>query len=192
MRSIDKKEEREKEEVIDLLRNQIAVEGELVNLYEKTVGGIENSPVKHLLHTIQLDSKKHIDICQTAIDVLQGKDVLKPEKKELTEELQRHIELEKESIDRANKMLKNVWIRENKALSELIKKLRRDEKEHHQALKNLARKEFFRVAYGDLYGLFRDPEERYVKYESKKKKKEHEKNIEPKLSGKLKESRIQK
>lgn len=128
--------------------------------------------MKHLLHRIQLDSKKHIDICQTAIDVLQGKDVLKPEKKELTEELQRHIELEKESIDKANKMLKNVWIRENKALSELIKKLRRNGKEHHQALKNLVRKEFFRVAYGDLYRLFRDLAERYVKYERKKKKKE--------------------
>lgn len=171
MRSIDEIEKRKKEEVIDLLRNQIELEAKLLDLYENTIEYIESGPVKHLLHMIQLDSRKHIDICQTAIEVLQGEDVLKPEKRELTEQLQRHIELEEDAVERANNILKNVWIRENKALSELIKRLRKDEREHHKTLKNLTRKEFFRVAYGDLYGMFRDPEERYVKYEIKKKKK---------------------
>lgn len=105
---------------------------------------------------------------------------MKPEKKELIKELQRHIELEKESIDRANKTLKNILIRENKGLCGLIKMLRKDEKEHHKTLKKLVGKEYFRIAYGDLYGLFRDPEERYIKYKkkSKKIKLNIEKNIE--------------
>ena len=165
MRSIDEVEKRKKDEVIDLLRNQMELEAKLVGLYENTVEYIESGPVKHLLHMIQLDSRKHIDICQIAIDVLQGEDVLKPEKQELKEQLQRHIELEKDAISRANNILKNVWIKENKALSELIKRLRKDEKEHHNTLKNFVRKEFFRVAYGDIYGIFRDPEKRYIKYE---------------------------
>lgn len=170
MRSIDQLEKRKKEEVIDLLRNQIKLEDKLVCLYENTVEYIESGPVRHFLHMIQLDSIKHMDICQIAIDVLQGEDVLKPEKQELKDQLKLHIELEEDAIERANKILKNVWIKENKALSELIKRLRKDEKEHHMMLKNLTRKDFFRVVYGDLYGIFRDPEERYVKYEMKKRK----------------------
>ena len=171
MNSRKELEESKRAEAINLLRKQMEVEGDLVKLYEETLGNIENRPVKHLLHMIQLDSKKHIDICQTALEVLQGEDLLKQEKRELIEELQQHIELEKDSIERADQILKNVWIRENKGLSELIKKLRRDERDHHKTLRKLARKEFFRVAYGDLYGIFRDPEERYVKYEKKNIKK---------------------
>jgi rubrerythrin len=170
MPSTKKIEEGEKDEVIGLLRSQIVLEEELVSLYEKTAGSFESGPVRHLLHMIQLDSRKHIDICQTTMEVLGGEDVLKPEKKELIGKLGRHIELEKDSINRVNKILKNVWIRENKGLNELIKKLRKDENEHHNALRRLAGKEFFRVVDGDLYGIFRDPEERYVKYEMKKKK----------------------
>jgi len=171
MESRKEMEERKKDEVLDLLRKQLEIEGELVTLYGKTLSDIESSPVRHLLHMIELDSRKHIDICLTAIEVLQGEDILKSEKTELTEGLQRHIALEKDSIERANKILKNIWVRENKGLNELIRKLRNDEKEHHKALKNLAKKEFFQVAYGDLYGIFRDPEERYIKYERQKKKK---------------------
>lgn len=170
MKSRKEMEERKKDEVLDLLRKQLEIEGELVNLYGKTLSDIESSPVRHLLHMIELDSRKHIDICLAAIEVLQGEDILKS-KSELTEGLQKHIELEKDSIDRAGKILKNIWIRENKGLNELIKKLRNDEKEHHKALKNLAKKEFFQVEYGDLYGVFRDPEERYIKYGRHKKKK---------------------
>lgn len=76
--------------------------------------------------------------------------MVKPEKKKLIVELGPHTELKKDSIDRTNKILKNFWIRENKCLNELIKKLKKDEKEHHNALKRLSGKEFFRVVYGDM------------------------------------------
>jgi len=48
-----------------------------VGLYEWTAPSIENKPVMHLLHMIELDSRKHIDICQTVIEILEGKDVFK-------------------------------------------------------------------------------------------------------------------
>ncbi len=164
MEHIKEREEREKEEAIDLLKKQMVVEGKLINLYEETVGSIQSRPVKHLLRMITLDSRKHVDICQVAIEVLQGEDVLSEEKDELIKGLQRHIELEKESVDRAKKILKNTWIRENKGLSELIKKLRDDEKKHHKALKKLTGKAFFRLDPNDFIAVLRDMEfleERY-------------------------------
>jgi len=51
--------------------------------------------------------------------------------------------LECGAIERANEILKNTWIRENKALTALFKKLRDDERRHHQMLKNLMEKTFF-------------------------------------------------
>ena len=79
---LKERDELEREEAINLLREQIKVEGKLVGLYEKMAPEIQNKPVRHLLHTIQLDSMKHIDICQTALEILQGEDVLKEEKTE--------------------------------------------------------------------------------------------------------------
>lgn len=155
---IKEREERAKEEAIEFLREQIKVEGKLVGLYEQTAPQIENKPVRHLLHTIQLDSMKHIDICQTAIEILQGEDVLKEEKTELKEGLREHVKLEEGSIERANEILKNIWIRENKAVAELIKKLRDDERRHTETLRKLAGKRFFRWDPEDMTLLFRDEE----------------------------------
>jgi len=168
------KESRAKEEAIGLLREQMKIEGELVGLYEKTASEIKNKPVRHLLHMIQLDSRKHISICQTSIEILQGEDVLEEEKKELIKGLKAHMELEKNSIDRASEMLNNVWIRENKALTELIKKLRDDEKRHHKMLQKLAEKPFFRLDPDDWTLIFRDAdwvEQRYARSREFQKKK---------------------
>jgi len=80
MRELSEEEETSKEEAIGLLRKQIEVEGKLIGLYDKTASNTQNKPVRHLLHTIWLDSLKHIDICQTVLEILQGEDVLKKRK----------------------------------------------------------------------------------------------------------------
>ncbi|MDQ1280543.1 MAG: hypothetical protein QG670_1806 [Thermoproteota archaeon] len=139
------REEKEKKDALELLRTQLKVEGELIRLYDETESNIQSSAVKHILNMLAVDSRKHVDICMTAIEVLEGNDVLKPEKVEILRGMQHHVELEKESIDAANKMLKNGWIREIGGLSELIKKLRDDEIEHHRIAKKLAESAFFRI-----------------------------------------------
>jgi len=136
----DERDEKERQEAIRLLREQMQIEGELVGLYERTAGEISSQPVRHLLHMINMDSRKHIDICQTAIEILEGGDVLREEKGALLAGMEEHLRLEEESIERDNKILRNIWIRENKALTELIRSMRDDEKRHHQALKRLSRK----------------------------------------------------
>lgn len=56
MKSRKEIEKAKKDDVIHLLQKQIEMEGELVALYDKTAGDIGSSPVRHLLHMIQLDS----------------------------------------------------------------------------------------------------------------------------------------
>jgi predicted GH43/DUF377 family glycosyl hydrolase len=130
-------EDREKKEVIGLLRMHIALEGEKVGLYEKTVRDIKSSPVIHLLHTLRLDSRKHIEICQAVIEVLEGQDWLPPDKKELVEHLECHVNAEKEALGRANRILENAWIQNTSVLKELMESLRNDEVGRYNTLKDL-------------------------------------------------------
>ena len=147
------------------------VEGELVGLYGRTAPGLENKPVRRLLHMIQLDSRKHIDICQTAIEVLEGEEVFSEDKPELAEGLKEHMELERGSIDRVNEILKNVWISENQALNEMVKKMRDDERRHHETLK-LVEKPFFRFDPRDFTLIMRGVEFAEERYKSSKEFKE--------------------
>ena len=175
---VKEREEKEKEEVIDLLREQMKVEDQLVGLYERTAPDIKNKPVRCLLHMIQLDSKKHIEICKLAIEVLEGEEVFSEDKTEIIGGLRDHVELEKGSIDRANEMLKNVWISENQALSEMIKKLRDDERSHHETLRKLTEKPFFRFDPQDLMVIMRGFEFAEERYRRSKELRERSKQSE--------------
>jgi rubrerythrin len=162
--AIREREEGAKQEALNLLREQLKVEGELVALYSETAPEIENKAVMHLLEMVALDSRKHIAICQAAIEVLEGEDVLSEDKPAIIEGLQRHLELEEDAIRRADELLKNVWIRENKALNEMIRKLRDDERRHIETMRKLSEKPFFRFEPGDLTVVMRGvefAEERY-------------------------------
>ncbi|MCJ7610423.1 hypothetical protein MUP00_12305 [Candidatus Bathyarchaeota archaeon] len=166
------KRDREREEAVDLLRRQLAVEGELVRLYEETEAEIESSAVRHLLHMIQLDSMKHIDICQVAIDVLKGEEVMKKEREEIVGGLQCHIALEEESLERAKKLSGNTLVQDTAGIYALIGKWMKDEKDHHEMLKRLAEKTFFRVSDDPLALMFKgtdDLEDRQRRFSGSRK-----------------------
>lgn len=170
----DRVEEKERREIIELLREQLKVEGRLVGLYEKSAKELTSAPVRHLLHMINLDSRKHIDICHAAIEVLQGIDVFEEHKGDLLKGLREHMQLEEDSVKRANKLLRSSLISENKALRALIEKLRDDEKRHHQALRKLSEKPFFRIDPRDFTVIFQGEEfaeDRYRKSKEFQKKK---------------------
>ena len=141
---IREREEKERLDALNLLKEQLKVEEELIADYKKSESEINSKAVRHLLNMHHLDSQKHVYLIQTVIDVLEGNQILSEEKEELVEGLKRHMEIEKESIDRADRILKNVWIRETKGLNDLIKRLRDDEREHHKALQKLSTRHFFR------------------------------------------------
>jgi len=171
----DRWEEKERQKIIDLLREQMKIEGRLVALYENSAKELTSTPVRHLFHMINLDSRKHIDICQIAIEILQGTDVFKEHKEDLLKGLKEHMELEEDSVKRANKLLRSTLISENQALKALIEKLRDDEKRHHNALKKLSEKPFFQIDPGDFTVIFQGEdfaEERYRRSKEFREKKE--------------------
>lgn len=119
-----------------------------------------------------------IDICHTAIEILQGRDVFTEHKDDLIKGLKEHMELEEDSIKRANTMLKSVWISENQALKVLIEKLRDDERRHHNSLKKLSENPFFRIDPRDFTVIIRGEEfaeARYRRSKEFREKKERDK-----------------
>jgi rubrerythrin len=143
-------DEKMQEEATDLLKKQIEVERTLVRLYGKTSETLKSRAVARLLQSIQLDSIKHIGICETAIDILSGEEVAQEEKGQLKKELETHIQLEKDSMKRASNIIGIELVRENKGVERLMKDLSDDEKRHHKTLMQLIDKPFYRINPNDL------------------------------------------
>jgi len=159
-------EKKEREEAISLLKNQIEIEGQLIDQYHEYGAKVGNPGVRRMLHMIMFDSQKHIEALQTVIDNLEGRDILKDDRMDLREGLRRHIELELESIKAAEKVLDYSWLRKTPGLKEIIEAWRDDEKRHHRMLKKLSEKSFIKVDPNDFSTMFRSDEqleERYLR-----------------------------
>ncbi len=154
----------DKEETLEVLKKQLQTEGELIGLYDQPERETENKAMKRLMQMYRLDSQRHVNILQAAIEIIQGEDVFIEDRRPLAETLKQHLELEKEALDNANKILGKAWVYENKGLTGLLQIWRDDEKRHHAMLKNLTSKPYFRLTSNDMVALFREEEfleERY-------------------------------
>jgi hypothetical protein len=172
---ISDKEKEERREVVEILKNQINIEGELVAQYKNYGEKLENIPVRRMLHMIMFDSQKHMESLQAAIDIIEGGDVLIEDRKGLKAGLKRHIELEMDSIKAAEKALRHEWIQYNTGLKTLIESWRDEEKNHHKILKQLSDKPFIYI--NELFAGFKDVEfyeERYLRSKEYLEKKERE------------------
>ena len=155
-----------KAEAAETLREQLEIEGQLVGLYEESERETENKAVKRIMQMFRLDSQRHINIIQAAIEIIEGEDVYIEDRQPLRETLKKHLELEAEALNRANGLLRKQWIDETKGLKNLIEMWRDDEKRHHSALKQIIAKPYFRLGNNDMIGIFRDEqflEDRYRK-----------------------------
>ncbi|MBT4320401.1 hypothetical protein HOD50_07230 [Candidatus Bathyarchaeota archaeon] len=164
-----------KAEAVETLREQLVIEGKLVGLYDEHERNSENKAMKRVMLMFRLDSQRHINIIQAAIEIIQGEEVYIEDRGSLKETFKKHLELETKSLKMANDVLKNLWVDENEGLKNLIQLWRDDEKRHHSALKTITSKPYFRMASNDFVSMFRDEkflEERYRR--SKKFKEKHE------------------
>ena len=163
---IGEAEREERIKAVNVLKEQIKIEGELINQYKDFGEKIENIPVRRMLHMIMYDSQKHIESLQTAIDIIEERDVLKDDRIALKEGLKRHIELEKESIKAAEKILKYSWVQNRGGLKILLEAWMDDEKRHHKTLLRLSEKPFIKIDLNDLVTVFKGEEfleERYLR-----------------------------
>jgi len=62
----------ERDELVGLLKEQLALERETIASMDKQVRRTKNRVIKLLLDGIVLDSMKHIDMLETMIDLLTG------------------------------------------------------------------------------------------------------------------------
>lgn len=167
------RDKKQKAEATEILREQLGIEGQLVGLYEESERETSNKAVKRVMQMFRLDSQRHINIIQAAIEIIEGEDVFIEDRSPLRETLKKHLELEAEALKKANMLLRKQWIDETQGLKYLIQIWRDDEKRHHDSLKKIISKPYLRLASNDMVTLFRDEsflEERYKKSKAFKAK----------------------
>ena len=166
-----------KKEAVEMLRGQLKVEGELVGLYEKQERDSDNKAMKRVMQMFRLDSQRHINILEAAIEIIEGEEVFIEDKKPLAQTLEKHLALEKQALDNANKLLVKAWVDENKGLKVLLSLWREDEKRHHRAIKDLSSKTYLRLASNDMVALFRGEEFLEGRYKKAKEFRERQKEL---------------
>ena len=169
-------ERAQKAEAAETLKEQLGIEGQLISLYEEYERNTKNKAMKRVMQMFRLDSQRHINIIQAAIEIIEGEEDFIEDREPVKETLEKHLELEAEALKRANNLLKKQWIDETKGLKNLIEMWRDDEKRHHNALKQIVSKPYIRLASNDMVTLFRGEEfleERYRKSKAFREKQEN-------------------
>ena len=147
--------EHEKSEALNLLNEQLQTEKKLVKMYEETSDLIMSEPAKWLLYILQMDSRKHIAIFDMAIEIMEGRRIGEEDRQEITVGLEKHLELERESIERSKKIRGNRWVKENSGLSRLMETWSADERRHVRTLQQLRDERFTRMDAFDAYTEYR-------------------------------------
>ena len=137
-------EKKTKDSIILGLESQIVTEKRLVELYEETSELIISDPARWLLKMLQLDSRKHIEIISMAIKILEGEKLGQEYRQEVSIGLDKHLQLENISLEKARDLMKSPLIKENLGLSRLLNLWMEDEKDHHNAINALKRENFTR------------------------------------------------
>jgi len=126
----------EKNDLIEFMKRQIAIENEIVSSLNKGVADIKNPPVKAVLKGISLDSVKHAELYAAAIKLIsEVSTALSQENLDAQKALvEKHIEMEAELIKKLEKMMPTI---ENSKVKFLLNTIFMDEKRHHAMLKTV-------------------------------------------------------
>jgi rubrerythrin len=152
---LNAKDMEKKNQIVKDLQKQILVENQLVKLYEEQEQFTDLQAMKRLMRMFRLDSLRHINIIEAAIEIIEGEEVFIEDREVLAETLGEHLKLEAEALQNVNKILGELWVNENWGLRELFELWRDDEKRHHSALRRITEKPYFRLYSWDLLALFR-------------------------------------
>ena len=125
-----------KNDLLEFIKRQIAIENEIVSSLNKGVADIKNPPVKAVLKGISLDSVKHAELYAAAVKLLTDvSQALNQETLDAQRALvEKHIEMEAELIKKLEKMMPTI---ENNKVKFLLNAIFMDEKRHHAMLKTI-------------------------------------------------------
>jgi spore coat protein CotF len=126
--------EQPKKDLLAFLKNQIAVENEIVSSLEIAIVDMKNPAVKGVLKGVSLDSVKHAEL-YTAATTLLTKASTALNQGNLDEQralIQKHIDIEAALIRKLQTMIPTI---ENEKVVFLLKAILSDEVRHHAMLK---------------------------------------------------------
>lgn len=123
-------------ELTSFLKKQTEIENKIVKSLKKSLSEINNPAVKGVLKGISLDSVKHAQMYSSAINLLTEvpQALIQENLDEQKDLVERHIKMEAELIEKIDKKLPNV---ENEKVKLLLKTILKDEKRHHELLKEI-------------------------------------------------------
>jgi glutamate synthase domain-containing protein 2 len=126
--------EKNKDDLLDFLKNQITVENEIVASLEKAVVDMKNPAVKGVLKGVSLDSVKHAELYSAALTLLtEASTALNQGNLDEQRELvKKHIEVEAKLIKVLQEKIPKI---ENEKVVFLLKAILEDECRHHAMLK---------------------------------------------------------
>jgi len=125
-----------KDELTVFLKEQTAIENQIVNSLNRSLEWMMNPAVKGVLKGISLDSKKHAQMYSSAVNLLTTvppalNQAQLDKQRELVKE---HIQLEAKLIKKIDEKLPTI---ENKKVRLLLNAILADEKRHHKLLKKV-------------------------------------------------------
>jgi rubrerythrin len=119
------------EEVIEILRRQIALEEQVITRLDDLTNAATNSAIRHVLHALKDDSHKHRDLCQAAIDVISGNIIREPEKASIKHALQEHTALVRECLTNIKQAIDRV---DDPQVATLLQLIATEEDRHQRSL----------------------------------------------------------
>jgi rubrerythrin len=122
------------DETLNMLKEQKAFEDETVEKLTPLYNSVQNPLVKHFLHRIILDTKKHSDTYQLLIDLNRRAVVGEVDRKEMSGELTHHIGNESRMMDNAAKIVHRI---QDKSTKKILEEILNDERQHHKILQDL-------------------------------------------------------
>ena len=124
------------ENFLNLLKKWRGIERSTINITNKSMMKVDNPLILALMDTIKRDSEEHKEILGLIIDGLEGTTVITHEDMgHLSEFIEKHAEVEKDSVEIAEQALKHV----RTALPKfLLTYLLTDEKKHDMIMDGLA------------------------------------------------------
>ncbi|UCD46010.1 MAG: ferritin-like domain-containing protein [Candidatus Bathyarchaeota archaeon] len=126
--------------IVDLLKEQKALELGHVERLQPTIDGVGHRLIAALLETVVHDSRKHAALCQALIDVEAGVapatlDTDMATAVDLHQRIKQHTRVEEEMIGRIGAIVAEV---EDDRVKEILGYILSDERRHHDALRQLS------------------------------------------------------
>ena len=130
----------------DLIEDQIKLEKEIAKKFSILEGRVDSVAARLLIREMQLDTKKHAEILEAALEVIGGPKSfweftidIEADKRAVKKELEEHIKAEGTMMRQIEGEMKKT---NDEALKLLLQHFAEDEKRHHKVLETIINKSY--------------------------------------------------